>query len=151
MSRIFISKKVKWDLNTTKKCESSRQGAKRNQKPTWNHCGKIGHTSKKCWRNGREKFNGKCYNYNKHGHKANECNEKPKFEGKCHKCKRHGHKASECRSKSFNLAKKLVKTIFGWDYNTWCRCHYCGFQRLPRKQDQIVGVMSLKKWVNPSS
>jgi len=19
-----------------------------------------------------------------------------------------------------------MKAIFGWDYNTWCRCHYCG-------------------------
>ena len=19
-----------------------------------------------------------------------------------------------------------MKTIFGWDYNTWCRCHYYG-------------------------
>ena len=19
-----------------------------------------------------------------------------------------------------------MKEIFGWDYNTWCRCHYCG-------------------------
>ena len=19
-----------------------------------------------------------------------------------------------------------MKSIFGWDYNTWCRCHYCG-------------------------
>ena len=58
--------------------------------------------------------------------KANECKEKPKFEDKCHKCKRHGHKASKCRSKSFNPAKQLLKVIFGWDYNTWCRCHYCG-------------------------
>lgn len=34
--------------------------------------------------------------------------------------------ASKCRSKSFNLAKKNVKAIFDWDYNTWCRCHYYG-------------------------
>ena len=66
------------------KGESSKQGAKRNQKPTCNHCGKIGHTSNQCWSNGKEKLNRKCYNYNKHGHKANECKEKPKFEGKCH-------------------------------------------------------------------
>ena len=19
-----------------------------------------------------------------------------------------------------------MKAIFGWDYNIWCRCHYCG-------------------------
>lgn len=19
-----------------------------------------------------------------------------------------------------------MKAIFGWDYNTWCKCHYCG-------------------------
>ena len=71
-------------------CESSKQGAKRNQKPTYNHYGKIGHTSNKCWSNGKEKFNEKCYNYNQHGHKANECKEKPKFEEKCHKCKKYG-------------------------------------------------------------
>ena len=69
------------------------------------------------------------YNYNKHGHKANECKEKPKFEGKCHKCKRHGHKASECRSNPFNPVEQPVKAMFGWDYNTWCRCHYCGEYR----------------------
>ena len=28
--------------------ESSKHGAKRNQKPTCNHCGKTGHTSNKC-------------------------------------------------------------------------------------------------------
>ena len=50
----------------------------------------------------------------------------PKFEGNCHKCKMPGHKAFQCRSKSFNPAERLVKAIFGWDYNTWCRCHYCG-------------------------
>ena len=84
----------------------------------------IGHISNKCWSNGREKFNGKCYNCSQHGHKGNECKEKPKFEGKCHKCKKQGHKACECRSKPFNLVEQFVKEIFGWDYNTWCRCHY---------------------------
>ena len=93
--------------------ESSKQGAKRNKKCTCNHCGKIGHTSNKFWSNGKEKFNGMCYYCNQHGHKANECKEKPKFEGKCHKCKKQGHKASQCRSKPFNLAKQLVKEIFG--------------------------------------
>ena len=44
--------------------ESSKQGAQRNQRPTCNHCGKIGHTSNKCWSNGKEKFNDKCYNFN---------------------------------------------------------------------------------------
>ena len=34
--------------------ESSREGAQRNQKPTCSHCGKIGHTSNKCWSNGKE-------------------------------------------------------------------------------------------------
>ena len=82
--------------------ESSKQGAQKNQRPTWNHCGKIGHTSNKCWSNGKEKFNGKCYNCNQHGHKANECKEKPKFEGKCHKCKKNGHKSLECKTKVLN-------------------------------------------------
>ena len=39
--------------------ESSKQGAQKNQRPTYSHCGKIGHTSNKYWRNGKEKFNGK--------------------------------------------------------------------------------------------
>ena len=42
--------------------ESFKQGAQKNQIPTCNHCGKIGLTSNKCWSNGKEKFNGKCYN-----------------------------------------------------------------------------------------
>ena len=25
-----------------------------------------------------------------------------------------------------NPAEQIVKVTFGWDYNTWCRCHYCG-------------------------
>ena len=29
-------------------------------------------------------------------------------------------------TKPFNPTKQFVKAIFGWDYNTWCRCHYCG-------------------------
>ena len=36
--------------------ESSKQGAQKNT-PTCSHCGKIGHTSNKCWSNGKEKFN----------------------------------------------------------------------------------------------
>ena len=98
--------------------ESSKQGEQRNQRPTCNHCGKLGHTSNKCWSNGKAKFNGKCFNCNQHGHKANECKEKPKFKGNCHKCKKHGHKAFQCKSKAFNPAEQLVKTEFGWDYNT---------------------------------
>ena len=66
------------------------------------------------------------YNFSQHGHKANECKEKPKFEGKCHKCKKQGHNVSECKSKSFNPVEQIVKAISGWDYNTWCRCHYRG-------------------------
>ena len=38
--------------------ESSKQGAQKNQRPTYNRYGKIGHTSKKCWSNGKGKFNG---------------------------------------------------------------------------------------------
>ena len=48
------------------KGESSKKCAKRNQKPTCNHYGKIGHTSNKFWSNRKTKFNGKCYNCNKH-------------------------------------------------------------------------------------
>ena len=68
--------------------EPSKQGAQKNKKPTCNYYGKIGHTSNKCWSNGKAKFNGKCYNCSQYGHRANEYKEEPKFEGKCHKCKK---------------------------------------------------------------
>ena len=55
-------KKGKVGLGYKEEGESSKQGAQRNQRPTCNHCGKIGHTSNKCWSNGKAKFNGKCYN-----------------------------------------------------------------------------------------
>ena len=74
----------------------------------------------------KDKFNGKCYNCNHHGHRANECKEKPKFEGKCHKCNKHGHNSSECKIKILNLAEQIVKATFGWDYNTQCKYHYYG-------------------------
>ena len=45
-------------LGYTKQGESSQQGAQSNTRPTRNHCGKIGHTSKKCWGNRNSKFNG---------------------------------------------------------------------------------------------
>ena len=49
-------------LGYTEESESFKQEAQKNQRPTCNHCGKIGHTSNKCWSNGKAKFNGKCYN-----------------------------------------------------------------------------------------
>ena len=39
--------------------------------------------------------------------------------------KKQGHKAFKCRSKPFNPAEQFVKTIFGWDYNTWCTISFC--------------------------
>ena len=87
MNRIY-REKGKVRIGYKGKVESSKQGAQMNQRPTCNHCSKIGHTSNKCWSNGITNFNGKCYNCNQHCHKANECKEKPKFEGKCHKCKK---------------------------------------------------------------
>ena len=35
-----------------------------------------------------------------------------------------GHNSSECKTKIFNPTEKIVKAIFGWDYNSCCRCHY---------------------------
>ena len=78
----FHRQKGKARLGYEEEGESSRQGSKRNQKPTCNHCGKIGLISNKCWNNRKEKFNGKCYNYNQHGHEENEWKEKQKFKGK---------------------------------------------------------------------
>lgn len=65
--------KGKARIGYTEEAESSKQGAKKNQKPTCNHYGKLGHTSKKCWSNGKAKFNEKCYNCDQHGHRVNEC------------------------------------------------------------------------------
>ncbi|GLJ46017.1 hypothetical protein SUGI_0969160 [Cryptomeria japonica] len=110
--------KGKAGLGYNEEGESSEQGSQRNQRPTCNYCGKTGHTSNKCWSNGKTRFKGKCYSCNQHGHKASECKEKPKFEGKFHKCKKQGHKTSECRTKTFTPAEQIVKAIFGWDYNT---------------------------------
>ena len=35
--------------------ESSKKGAQKNQRATCNHYGKLGHTSNKCWSNGKAK------------------------------------------------------------------------------------------------
>ena len=110
--------KGKARLGYIKQGESSQQGSQNNKRPTRNHCGKIGHTSNKCWRNGKYKFNGKCYNCNKHGHREIECKEKSKFEDKCVNCNKQGHKSSECKIKDRNPIEQIVKAIFGWDYNT---------------------------------
>ena len=32
-------------------------------------------------------------------------------------------KSSECKTKILNPVEKIVKAIFGSDYNIWCRCH----------------------------
>ena len=37
-----------------------------------------------------------------------------------------GREPSKCKTKILNPTKQIVKAIFGWDYNTWCRCHYYG-------------------------
>lgn len=74
--------KGKVGIGYTKEDESSKQGAQKNQRPTCNHYGKLVHKSNEFQSNGKEKFNGKYYNCNKHGHKASECKEKHKFEGK---------------------------------------------------------------------
>ena len=94
--------KGKAGIGYTEEGESSKKGFEKNQSPIWDHCGKLGHTSKKCWSNDKVKFNGKCYNCNKNGHKESECKEKPKFEGKCNNCKKHGHKYSKCKTKILN-------------------------------------------------
>ena len=57
-------KKGKARLGYKEEGESSKQVTQRNQKPTCSHYGKLGHTSNKFWSNGKEKFNGKCYNCN---------------------------------------------------------------------------------------
>ena len=51
-------KKGKVGIGYKEEGESSKQEAQKNQWPTCNHCGKIGHTSIFFWRNGKDKFNG---------------------------------------------------------------------------------------------
>ena len=72
---IQYKQKGKVGIGYTKEGESSKKGAQKNQRPTYNHCGKLHHTSNKCWSNGKAKFNGKFYSCNKHGHRANEFKE----------------------------------------------------------------------------
>ena len=36
------------------------------------------------------------------------------------------NKSSECKTKTLNPIEQIVKAIFGWDYKTWYKCHYCG-------------------------
>ena len=43
-------KKGKVGIGYKEEGESFKQGAQKNQRPTCNQCGKIGHTSNKCWR-----------------------------------------------------------------------------------------------------
>ena len=101
--KIQYRHKGKVGLGYIEEGESSQQGAKKKKRPTCNHCGKIGHTSKKFQSNGKEKLNGKWYSCNKHGHRESECKEKPKFKGKCHNCKEKRHKSSECKTKQNKL------------------------------------------------
>ena len=105
--------KDKAGLGYKEEGESSKQGGQRNQRPTCNHCVKIGHTSNKCWSNGKEKFNIKCYNYNKYRHRESECKEKYKFEGKFYSCNKQGHKYFECKTMKVNPIEYIVKEIFG--------------------------------------
>ena len=41
-------KKGKVGIGYIEEGESSKQGTQKNQRPTFSHCGKIGHTSNKC-------------------------------------------------------------------------------------------------------
>ena len=43
--------KGKVGLGYVEESESSKQGAQNNQRPTFSHCGKIGHTSNRCLSN----------------------------------------------------------------------------------------------------
>ena len=52
----FYRQKGKAGIRYKEEGESSKQDTQRNQRPTCNHHGKIGHTSNKCWSNGKEKF-----------------------------------------------------------------------------------------------
>ena len=87
-----LDRKIQWrhkgttSLGFTNEGESSKQGAQKNKRTTCTHCGKIGHTSNKRWSNGKSKFNGKCYIFSKHGHRASDCKDKSKFEGKYFNC-----------------------------------------------------------------
>ena len=101
--------KGKAGLGYKEEGETSKQGT---QKPTCNHCDKLGHTSNKCWSNGKEKFNGKCYNCSQHVHKANECKEKPKFEGNCHKCKNMVIRHSNANPNHSIQLNNLLKLYF---------------------------------------
>ncbi|GLJ52461.1 hypothetical protein SUGI_1115780 [Cryptomeria japonica] len=101
--------KGKAGLGYNEEGESSEQGSQRNQRPTCNYCGKTGHTSNKCWSNGKTRFKGKCYSCNQHGHKASECKEEPKFEGKCHKCKKQEKSLTELNVTEYGKTADLTE------------------------------------------
>ena len=48
MRKVITSKKGKAGIGYKEEGGSSKQGAQKNQWPTYSHCGKIGHTSNKC-------------------------------------------------------------------------------------------------------
>ena len=58
--KIQYRQKGKVGIGYIEEVESSKKGAQKNQIPTCNHCGKLDHTSNKCWSNDKDKFNGKC-------------------------------------------------------------------------------------------
>ena len=62
--QIQYRQKGKVGIRYIEEGESSKKGAQKNQRPTCSHYGKLGHTSNKCWSNGKSKFNGKYYNWN---------------------------------------------------------------------------------------
>ena len=86
MRKLNLDTKVNLNYDIKMKVNHLKKELKRKKRPTCNNYGKIGHTSKKCWCNGKSNFNGKCYSCNKLGHRESECTKKPRFEGKCFNC-----------------------------------------------------------------
>ena len=70
--------KEKIGLGYVEHNDSSKSENKKGTNPTCTYCGKIRHTTKRCWSNEKEKINGKCFNCGKQGNRAFECIEAPK-------------------------------------------------------------------------
>ena len=119
MRRISIEKKVKQELDTKKKVNLQNKVLKRIKNPTCNHCGKICHTSNKCWSNGKAIFNWdyktwcRCQYYGEFGYIGMNCVKhhirRKDTTIRCFTCTKLGHLAKNCMNTGRIKDEKKIK------------------------------------------